>query len=43
MAETIRHALKLLIAIQNQYDAGFKELVVRNPKSKKEKEIVLTI
>lgn len=41
MAETVREALMISRALQNQSKQGFVEFVVRNPDTKEERVVVL--
>ncbi len=41
MAETVRESLQVRRALQSQTEQGFSEIVVRNPKTKEERIIVI--
>ena len=41
MAETVRESLQVRRALQSQSEHGFSEIVVRNPKNKEERVIVI--
>ena len=43
MAETVREALRIMRALKSQAEAGFKEIVVRNPVSKRERVLVIPL
>ena len=43
MAETVREALRITRALQDQAAAGFKEVVLRNPITNRERTLVIPL
>lgn len=41
LAETVRTSLKINHALQSQVDQGYSEVVVRNPKTKEERVLII--
>jgi len=43
MAETVREALRITRALQDQAASGFKEVILRNPNTNRERTLVIPL